>query len=158
MGTAMFYHLTRSVPDDVVAMILPRALSTGWRVMLRSPRQDTLDRLDARLWQDPADGFLPHGMETAPHAADQPVLLGNGPAVNHAQAVFLLDGAEPLPAETALERLWIIFDGGDDAAVQTARRQWSALTATGMAAQYWSEESGRWAMKTEKKALPPQAE
>lgn len=153
MGTAIFYHLTRSGPEEVLGLILPRARAAGWRVMLRSKDPARLDRLDARLWLEPEDGFLPHGLEGGAFDADQPVLLGQGAAVNGAQGVVLLDGAAPLPGEEALERLWVLFDGADEAAVQAARGLWSRITGLGMAAQYWSEDGGRWALKTEKK--PP---
>jgi DNA polymerase-3 subunit chi len=62
-----------------------------------------------------------------------------------------LDGAEVTPAEVAAaERVWILFDGRDETAVARARDQWKALTGAGTAAQYWSEESGRWQKKAEK--------
>ena len=121
--------------------------------MLRSPDPGRLDRLDAKLWLEPEDSFVAHGLEGGPADAEQPVLLGQGAAVNGARGVVLLDGAEALPGEEALERLWVLFDGGDEAAVQTARGLWSRITGLGMAAQYWSEDSGRWTMKTEKKPV-----
>ncbi|MFM7655476.1 MAG: DNA polymerase III subunit chi [Paracoccaceae bacterium] len=151
MGTAMFYHLTRSGPEEVLALILPRALAAGWRVMLRSPDAARRDRLDARLWLEPEEGFLPHGVEGGPFDAEQPVLIGQGAAVNVSQGVVLLDGAEPLAGEDAMERLWVLFDGNDETALQAARGMWTRLTGLGMAAQYWSEETGRWVMKTERK-------
>ena len=151
MGVAMFYHLTRSGPEEVLALILPRALAAGWRVMLRSPDAARVERLDAKLWLEPEDGFLPHGVEGGAFAGDQPVLIGQGAAVNGAQGVVLLDGAEPLAGEEKLERLWLLFDGGDARAVQAARGLWTRLTGLGMAAQYWSEDTGRWVMKSEKK-------
>jgi DNA polymerase-3 subunit chi len=49
----------------------------------------------------------------------------------------------------ALERVCILFDGNDPAAVEVARSQWRTLTTAGCAAQYWSQEGGAWAMKTE---------
>ena len=119
--------------------------------MIRSPDRARLERLDARLWLQPEDGFLPHGLEGGPQDGAQPVLLGQGAAVNAAQGVALIDGAEPLPGEERLERLWVLFDGNDEAAVLAARGLWTRLTGLGMAAQYWSEESGRWQMKTERK-------
>lgn len=152
MGTAVFYHLTRSGPEETLATILPRALAAGWRVMIRSPDMARLERLDGKLWLDPEDGFLPHGLAGGAFDAEQPVLLGARAATNAAQALALLDGAEPLAGEHTLERIWVLFDGADDAAVQAARGLWTRLTGEGMSAQYWSEESGRWAMKTEKKA------
>ena len=151
MGTAVFYHLTRSSAEETLATILPRALGQGWRVMIRSRDRARLERLDARLWLEPEDGFLPHGLEGGAQDGAQPVLLGQGAAVNAAQGVALIDGAAPLPGEERLDRLWLLFDGNDAQAVQAARGLWTRLTGLGMAAQYWSEESGRWQMKTERK-------
>ena len=147
MGAVNFYHLTRHGMDEVIDMLVPRALAQGWRVMIRSPDRAALERQDSRLWLEPEDGFLPHGLEGGPQDAEQPLLLGAGPAVNGAQAVLLL-GPQPVdPAEVArLERLWLIFDEDQ---IQPARAQWKAVTTAGLAAQYWSDASGRWEMKAE---------
>jgi DNA polymerase III subunit chi len=48
-----------------------------------------------------------------------------------------------------MERVWVLFDGNDTARLQAARLQWKAMTAAGHAAQYWSEERGRWEKKAE---------
>ena len=39
-----------------------------------------------------------------------------------------------------------------EVALNGARALWKAVVAEGLHAQYWSEESGRWQMKTEKPA------
>ena len=71
------------------------------------------------------------------------MLLGQGAIANGARGLVLLDGAEVQPDEVAgLERVWLLFDGADEAAVQAARAQWTRLTGWGMAAQYWSDDSG----------------
>lgn len=151
----MFYHLTQSTPQATMATILPRALSAGWQVMLRGTDQTALDALDTALWLHPDDGFLPHGLAGGPHDADQPILLGTGLIGNAAQGLMLVDGAVTTPEEAAgLERVWVLFDGADEAALAGARRLWTALTGAGLAAQYWSEEAGRWEKKTEKAARP----
>lgn len=151
MGVVMFYHLTRSSADETLMMLLPRALRQGWRVMVRGRDADALARLDAQLWLTEADPFLPHGLAGGPHDADQPVLIGPGPIANGAQGLFLLDGAETTPEEARpLERVWLLFDGGDGAQLAAARQKWKALTEAGLPAQYWSEESGRWEKKAEK--------
>ena len=150
MGTAVFYHLIRSSAEETLATILPRALGQGWRVMIRSPDRARLERLDARLWLEPEEGFLPHGLEGGPQDADQPVLLGQGPAVNGAKVLALIDGAVAEDTEiAAMERVWVLFDGMDEARLQAARGQWKAMTAAGHAAQYWSEEGDRWQKKAE---------
>lgn len=155
MSLAMFYHLTRSTPQETIATLLPRALSAGWKVMLRGTDPAALQALDTALWTQPEDSFLPHGLAGSPYDADQPILLGQGAIGNAAQGLMLIDGAETTPTEAeALQRVWVLFDGADDTAVNSARRLWTTLTAAGLAAQYWSEESGRWQKKTEKAARP----
>lgn len=151
MGAVYFYHLTRQPLEATLPALLGKALQAGWRVAVRGRDAARLAWLDEQLWRGPDDGFLPHGLAGGPQDADQPVLLTTGTACpNGARCVMAVDGAEVTPAEVqALERVCILFDGGDEAALQAARRQWKALTAAGCAAQYWSEESGRWQMKAE---------
>ena len=149
----MFYHLTRSTVEQTMATILPRALAQGWPVMVRGCSRDTLDALDLALWLGPEEAFLPHGLQGGPQDSDQPILLGTGAIGNAARALLLLERAVTTPEETMpLERVWVIFNGADEAEVQAARALWSVLTGAGMAAQYWSEEGGRWEKKTEKPA------
>ncbi len=148
---AVFYHLTRTGPEATLQTLLPRALERGLRVMVRGTDRAALERLDAQLWLEPADGFLPHAMDGGPFDADQPVLLGQGAVGNGAQVLALLDGAG-VDADEArgLQRVWAIFDGGDPAALEQARGLWRHLIAAEISAQYWSEETGRWQMKLEK--------
>lgn len=154
MGTVMFFHLIQSAPADTLAINAPRALGQGWRVMVRGTDPAGLDQLDAALWlKGGDDSFLPHGVEGGPHDADQPVLLGRGDPVNGAKVLALIDGAEATDAEiAAMERVWVLFDGNDQDRLQAARAQWKTMTAAGHAAQYWSEESGRWEKKAESAA------
>ena len=153
-GRAVFYHLTRSGLEETLLMILTRANDAGWGVMVRGTDRARLQALDARLWMiGPEDGFLAHGVEGGPGDADQPVLLGIGALPPGARGLVLLDGAETeVPDAAGLERVWVLFDGADETQVFGARGLWTRLTQGGMAAQYWSEETGKWAMKVEKGA------
>lgn len=142
-----FYHLTRRPLEAVLPPLIDRALAQGWRVAVRGTDPARMEWLDRKLWLGPEDGFLPHGLAGGPHDALQPVLLTTeaGPAPNGAACLMAVDGAEVPPEEArSLARCCILFDGGDPAAVASARAQWKALTAAGLAAEYWSEESGRW--------------
>ena len=154
MGTVMFYHLMRSAPADTLAVIAPRALQQGWRVMVRGTDLAALERLDGQLWLKGGDAsFLPHGLEGGAQDADQPVLLGLGAPANGARVLALVDGAGAGDAEiAAMERVWVLVDGNDPDRLQVARGQWKAMVAAGHAAQYWSEESGRWEKKAESAA------
>ena len=133
-------------------MLIGKARQAGWRVAVRGRDSARMDWLDQKLWLGPEDGFLPHGRAGSAHDARQPVLLTTGPqAANDPACVMTIDGAEVSAEEVAaLERTCVLFDGNDPAAVQTARVQWKALTDKGCAAQYWSEESGRWEKKAER--------
>lgn len=152
MGKALFYQLSRSPVEVTVPMILTRALAQGWRVVVRGRDDDRMARLDAQLWAGADDGFLPHGLAGGPHDDDQPVLLTTrtDPPPDMA-CLMAVDGAPVDPAECASrERVWILFDGNDDAALATARSQWSALTGAGLRAEYWSEDKGHWQKVTER--------
>ncbi len=151
MGQAMFYHLTRSPLEVALPMLLAKSLQSGWHVVVRGTDAERLDSLDRRLWLTGDDSFLPHGLAGGPHDALQPILLTAGPEVsNSAECLMAVDGAEVTAAECgALTRVCILFDGNDPAAVDRARGQWRTLTGAGIAAQYWSEEGGRWQKNAE---------
>lgn len=151
MGAAYFYHLTRGPLENTLPVLLGKARSAGWRIVVRGADRARLEWLDEKLWQGAEDAFLPHGLAGGPHDADQPILLtATTDAPNDPACLMAVDGADVAAEEVnALERVCILFDGNDDASVQRARTQWKALTGAGCAAQYWSEESGRWEKKAE---------
>ena len=151
MGAVFFYHLTRSRPEGTLRTLLGKSRQAGWRVLVRGKSEAMMERLDELLWLGPEETFLAHGIAGGPQDADQPILLSTAPEIpNAAACVMSIEGAEVTPEEVdRLERVCILFDGGDDGAVTHARGQWKALTGAGCAAQYWSEESGRWEKKAE---------
>ena len=151
MGAAYFYHLTRRPLPETLMMLLGKSLDNGWRVAVRGTDRAALEALDQALWLGPDDGFLPHGLAGGPQDADQPVLLTEGiEAANSPHCVMSVTGAEVTAAEVAaLERVCVLFDGNDAAALERARGQWKTLKDAGASAQYWSEESGRWEKKAE---------
>jgi DNA polymerase-3 subunit chi len=151
MGAVFFYYLTRSRPEDTLRTLLGKSRQAGWRVLVRGKSEAMMERLDELLWLGPEETFLAHGIAGGAQDADQPILLSTAPEIpNAAACVMSIEGAEVTPEEVdRLERVCILFDGGDDGAVTHARGQWKALTGAGCAAQYWSEESGRWEKKAE---------
>lgn len=143
MGAAYFYHLTASSAADTLRLLLPKALGAGWDVAVRCPGEMAA-ALDEALWL--GEGFLPHGLAGGPHDADQPVLIGA--EVAGRACLMSLGGADVAPDDVSeRERVCILFDGQDGAAVERARGQWKALTAAGCEAQYWAQDGGRWERK-----------
>ncbi|MGB5864444.1 MAG: DNA polymerase III subunit chi [Sulfitobacter sp.] len=151
MEPVKFYHLTQRPLADTLRLLMEKSLGAGWRVSVRGTDRAGLEALDAALWLGPEDSFLPHGLEGGAQDALQPILLGVTAAnLNDAQAVMAIQSAEVSADDVAaMKRVFILFDGYDEAALEHARGQWKTLTGAGIAAQYWSEETGRWEMKRE---------
>lgn len=158
MGAVYFYHLTSSTLEQTLPMLLGKSREAGWVIEVRGTEAGAMARLDAALWQGPPDSFAAHGLAGGPQDADQPVLLttqapdlGAAPsAANNPTALMAVHGAPVTPEEVAaLQRVAILFDGNDSAAVERARAQWKTLTAAGCAAQYWAQDEGRWAKKAD---------
>ncbi|HEV7353983.1 MAG TPA: DNA polymerase III subunit chi [Brevundimonas sp.] len=139
-----FYHLERSSLDEVLPGLLDKTLGRGWRALVKGPA-GRLEQIDPLLWTWRDDSFLAHGRADAPHAARQPILLSEtGENLNGAQALFILDGAEPGETQE-YERCFIIFDGRDETALTAARARWRALKAAGANLAYWKQSpEGRW--------------
>jgi DNA polymerase-3 subunit chi len=152
MGAVYFYHLTRNPIDVTLPMLLGKAAQAGWRVLVRGSNQTALEQLDKTLWAGPADSFLAHGMAGGAHDGDQRILLSTAmDTPNAAQCIMAVHGADLTVEEIAAkDRCCILFDGNDGDALARARTQWKELTDAGAAAQYWSEEGGRWEKKAEK--------
>ena len=152
-AVAMFYHLTRAGLDDTVAMIVTRATGQGWRVMLRGK-----DPACWAIWTTscgwvPRTAFCRTGWKAVRMTPISRCCWGRVRSPTPRGGWCLLSGAEVQPDEVAgLERVWLLFDGADEAAVQAARGQWTRLTGWGMAAQYWADDSGAWVKKVEKAA------
>ncbi|MFT5867829.1 MAG: DNA polymerase-3 subunit chi [Gammaproteobacteria bacterium] len=150
MGAVYFYHLTDNPLEDTLPMLVGKAQSAGWRVLVRGRNPAVLQRLDARLWQGAPASFQPHGMAGGPHDISQPVLLGVDTPADGFGCIMSVDGAAVTAAEVGLSmRTCVLFDGYDQEALALARTQWKALTGAGCEAQYWAQDMGSWVKKAE---------
>lgn len=151
MAIAKFYHLTRDPLEALLPTLIGKALEIGLTVALRGTERARMEALDRQLWL--GEGFLPHGLAGGPQDSDQPCLLvWDGVAAaelaNRPGCLIALDGAAVSEAEArGLDRLCVVFDGTDAAALERARAQWRELTGAGVEAEYWSRDSGRWECK-----------
>lgn len=152
MGAVFFYHLTRQPVEAVLPMLLGKARSAGWRVVVRGADNARMEWLDEKLWLGPEEGFLAHGLAGRAHEADQPILLttATDAAPNRASCLMSVDGASVAAEEVAsLERTCVLFDGNDSDALEHARTQWRGLTSAGCRAEYWSQDTGSWQKKAQ---------
>lgn len=140
-----FYHLERTSLDQALPELLSKTLAKGWRALVRAGSGERVEHLDSWLWSYRDDSFLPHGMEGEPDAARQPILLTTrADNTNAAQALFLIDGAEPGGLD-GYSRCLVLFDGKADDQLALARTQWSALKSGGAALSYWKQgANGGW--------------
>ena len=138
-GDVWFYHLERSGLDQVLPELLEKTLAKGWRALVHTPQHERIEHLDGWLWAYRNDSFLPHGPAGEPLADRQPILLSEtGDNLNAAQALFLIDGAEPGDI-SPYQRCILLFDGRDESALSLARRRWAQFKADGASVSYWRE-------------------
>ncbi|WP_419895888.1 DNA polymerase III subunit chi [Roseomonas sp. USHLN139] len=144
MSEIGFYHLTRTPMDAALPKLLGRVLAAGGRAVVRLSDPARLASLDASLWLCPDPDWLPHGT-TEP--ALQPIFLTlEDAAPNGARFLFLVDGAESGKLGE-YDRVFDLFDGQDETAVQAARARWTAAKAAGHSLTYWQQGARGWEKK-----------
>lgn len=139
-----FYHLTRSTAEQALPRLLGRTLELGKRalVLVRDPARAAA--IDEALWRAPEPSWLPHGTAALGHPELQPVWIADEPsAPNRASFLFLLDGVKAPPLEP-FERVFDLFDGGDEASLAAARDRWARCRQEGRELVYWRQEPGGW--------------
>jgi len=139
MTEVRFYHLERSSLERALPTMLERVLERGQRALVVLGTQERLEALNAHLWTyRAADG----------HAEAQPVFLATAQEQgvanpNGAQVLFLADGAR-LADIAGFAMCVELFDGGDAAAVEAARKRWRDYKTAGHALTYWRQTEQGW--------------
>jgi len=148
VAEVLFYHLTESRMEDALPSLLEKSVERGWRVGVQIPDAARRDFLDNHLWTYRDDSFLPHGTDAGETPENQPVLLTiAGDNINAATVRFCIDGVAA-PEDLAYERVVFVFDGHDQAQLETARSEWKRLKTEGHSLTYWQQSpEGRWQKK-----------
>jgi DNA polymerase-3 subunit chi len=149
MTEMLFYHLQNQPLERVLPGLLERSLERGWRVVVQAASDERVSALDGHLWTYRDDSFLPHGTRREPEVHDQPVVLtADDDNPNGASVRFVIDGAAVPADASSYQRVVLMFDGNDDDAVATARKQWAQAKSEGFEVTYWQpDETGRWQRK-----------
>jgi DNA polymerase-3 subunit chi len=149
MAEILFFHLQSRPLESVLPTILERALSRGQKVVVELSGAERLAAVDDHLWTYAEDSFLPHVTAAEADAAANPIVLttqGHNP--NDAVVRICADGVRIPDALQDYDRVVLIFDGDDPAALAAAREDWKKARASGTAASYWQlDEAGRWEKK-----------
>lgn len=147
MADIGFYHLTRTGPDKALPQLLGRTLAAKQRAVVLCADAERVTALDAALWQSAEPDWLPHGTSADGDADLQPIWLTTDDAApNGARFLFLLDGARS-ERLSEFDRVFDLFDGKDEAAVQAARERWRAAKDAGHALTYWQQSAKGWEKK-----------
>ena len=147
MAEIGFYHLRRTGPDQALPQLLGRTLAAGQRALVLCGNGERVAALDDALWRCAEPDWLPHGTQADGDADIQPIWLTTEDASpNAARYLFLIDGAHSgrLPE---FDRVFDLFDGNDEAAVQAARERWTAAKNAGHTLNYWQQGARGWEKK-----------
>lgn len=139
-----FYHLERTALDQALPDLLERTLAKGWKALVRTSSPERLEHLDSWLWSYRDDSFLAHGLASEPDAERQPIVISRELSnPNGADALFLIDGAEPGELG-GFVRCMVLFDGRDEAALTHARGRWKTMKEAGYPVSYWKQGERGW--------------
>ena len=145
-----FYHLQKQVLEDVLPKLLEKAYVTGKKIKVKVGNEARVDFLNSLFWTYNDEAFLPHGSKKDGNADLQPIWLSaDEDNPNDGEFLFLVDGATETPEVLEkFERIFNIFDGNSNEALNKAREFWKQLKSANVELHYWQQSSdGRWSEK-----------
>jgi DNA polymerase III subunit chi len=145
----MFYQLSRQPLDRALPVLLEKSLERGWKAVVEVSSDLRKTALDDALWTYSEGSFLPHGIDGETGCETQPIVITTTSANSNAADIrFLVDGARLMPDLSGYQRVALMFDGEDPAALEAARADWKQAKASGLAASFWQQNAeGRWEKK-----------
>jgi DNA polymerase-3 subunit chi len=147
MAEIGFYHLLAMPLERALPRLLERAISQGYRIVVRAGSSERVEHLNALLWTFHDASFLPHGAARDGNAASQPIwLTERAENPNGATMLVLVDGVEADDLE-GFARCADMFDGNDPAAVEAARQRWRRARDAGHTLTYWQQTPSGWEKK-----------
>ena len=149
MTEILFYHLERQPLFQALPSLLEKTRERGWRAVVRTVDGERAASLDEHLWTYREESFLPHALHSQAGPGDEPIVIASNEAdSNQPHVSFHIDGSSLPKLPEAYERIVVLFDGNDAAALETARQQWKFVRDQGLAATYWQQnDQGRWEKK-----------
>lgn len=142
-----FYHLTTTPIEQALPKLMEKALGQQMRVVVRgNPVQ--VKRLDEVLWSYDPNSFLPHGTSADPLPQRQPIYLTSTEEnPNNASLLVVADG-QRYDGGGGFTRVFDIFDGADEDAVNAARFRWKSYKDKDYPLTYIRQkDDGGWEVK-----------
>ena len=150
MSRVDFYHLQKQPLEDVLPKLLEKAYASGQKTLVKIGTEERVDFLNGILWTYNDQSFLPHGSKKDGNVELQPIWLTSGEDnPNNAELLFLVDGANiALENINNFSRVFNIFDGHSEEALNQARNFWKKIKTDGHECHYWQQtENGNWQEK-----------
>jgi len=150
MSRVDFYHLQSKKLEDVLPKLLEKAYGVGKKAVVRVGNSERVEFLNSMLWTYDEQSLLPHGSKKDGAADMQPIwLTADNDVPNKAEFLFLVDGASAELEEISnFERVFNIFDGNLNEALEKARAFWKELKNQGVEVFYWQQNAnGSWQQK-----------
>ncbi|ENN91552.1 DNA polymerase III subunit chi [Bartonella schoenbuchensis] len=139
----LFYHLTQSTLEDILPVLVERAVARFERVTIQCISEEQRDAIDTRLWVYAEGSFIGHGTECDKYPNFQPVFLTTGHEnPNDSKIRFLIEGAV-CPDINIYQRLVVIFDGRNNEQLNLARAQWKEYGTENHNLTYWKQTESR---------------
>ncbi len=148
MTEIRFYHLQRQSQEQVIPVILTKALERGHRIIVKMHNDNAVAQMNEHLWSFNANSFLPHGSEKEGKAEHQPIWITcKDENPNKSDVIILAQGVE-ISDPSSFDLCCEMLDGHDDSAVITARKRWKKYKEQGFDLTYWQQnEMGAWEKK-----------
>lgn len=148
MAKIAFYHLTTTTFDKVLPTLLYKAVQSKRNSLVLCKDDEQILALSNCLWDKDSSLWLPHGFRTAKQISTepqwQPIWLSTiEENLNHARFVFLI-GEQILNNYTSYERIFDLFDGNNEHAVQFARERWAKFKMQQHDLSYWKQTTKGW--------------
>lgn len=150
MTEIRFYHLERQSQDQVLPMLIAKALDGGKRLVIKTSNDAEAEHLNEHLWTYHPDSFLPHGSKKDGNAALQPVWLTSKDENPNGADVLILTHGSITEISKDFSLCCEMLDGRDESAVKEARTRWKSYTEAGHKVTYWKQSERGWEEKTGK--------
>lgn len=150
MSRVDFYHLQKQPLEEILPKLLEKAYASKQKTLVKIGTEERVNFLNGILWTYNDQSFLPHGSKKDGNAELQPIWLTSGEDnPNNAELLFLVDGANiALENINNFSRIFNIFDGHSEEALNQARNFWKKIKTAGHESHYWQQtENGNWQEK-----------
>ncbi len=144
-----FYQLLGGEVEELAAQLIEKCRAASKKAILYTTK-DATDAASRAIWTVKDLSFYAHGIDNGEGHDIAPIWISSDVSQNQIEAEFaLVTNSLSLPDYDAFERVFILFDGRDAAALDDARKQWKTLSEqfAGKCRYFAKTDDGKWQQK-----------